>query len=61
MNNEWISIKDRYPDKEDCYLVNLPFNNDNIPLVLYYRHDEKFACVTNVTHWMTIPELPKNK
>ena len=61
MNNQWISVKDRYPDKEDCYLVILCVDEDyNIPLVLYYTHDKKFEGITDIAYWMTIPELPKN-
>lgn len=61
MSNQWISTKNRYPEKEDCYLVNYIFEGENHTALLYYRHDEKFAGVSNITHWMTIPKLPKNK
>lgn len=57
---EWISVKDRLPDKQDRYLV--VFSNIEpyycigfssfFPETMEFNH-------TNITHWMPLPEMPK--
>lgn len=52
---EWISVKDR------------PVPKDDVRYIVYAHYHEKskvectkgWACGTNVTHWMPLPEPPK--
>ncbi len=67
MNDEWISVKDRLPKEDGFYLVYIVanFNPENKQMItLYfsglskrfiYGSDEIFT----VTHWMSLPEPPK--
>ena len=59
---EWISVKDRLPDKQDLYLVYSSgtytvqwFNG--YEWVIY--SDEWAFEAHEITHWMPLPEPPK--
>lgn len=57
--NEWISVKDRLPETYGKYLVACRGNN--IPQIRYYDGVwDVWNCVAEVTHWMPLPELPKD-
>lgn len=71
-DDKWISVKDRLPDKDGEYLVCCEceigdFTNRYIDLVQfdvtyncwYYTDNEYDHILYNVTHWMSLPELPK--
>jgi hypothetical protein len=60
--SEWISVKDRLPEKEEIVLCCLglvhnvyTYKGDNIweDSYGYYQKDEP------ITHWMYLPELPR--
>jgi hypothetical protein len=59
--DEWISVDERLPDKDDIYLVclsGLPADFDRFVLC----EDEDFTGYfehSKVTHWLPIPEAPK--
>jgi hypothetical protein len=62
---EWISVKDRLPEKD--FKVLCFYSNQYID-VLEYWYDEKeipvffnppLHSVNDVTHWMPLPEPPK--
>lgn len=65
--SEWISVKDRLPEKIGYYLCYL--DNDTIKVCkftcgirndsLYWRWDNQNW--TAVTHWMQLPEPPKEE
>ena len=60
---EWISVKDRLPDKKcEAYLCSLDSclfpGSQYIDIRVYYGDGEWEANGT-VTHWMPLPELPK--
>ena len=63
--SEWISVKDKLPDKTDYYLVCLESPRCGLKdgvTTSYYQHKAKnWKAVYNpsVTHWMPIPEPPK--
>lgn len=68
--SEWISVKDRLPDDDELVLV---YTKDNVmsvcPLVianafanlknLKVWEDNNGYYVSDVTHWMPLPEPPK--
>ena len=69
--NDWISVKDRLPKINNKYLCVL--NNRTISICSFahnlkkvdksgwYDYDGEWGYyeVSNVTHWMPLPELPK--
>jgi len=66
---EWISVKDRLPE-QGVYIVFIPDmdneEDDDISMEYYDSSETKWydnqRCedVYNVTHWMHLPEPPKN-
>lgn len=66
---EWISVKDRLPDKNGDFLAYVPNEKDNTKErveTLYYmdinnwfKGDYYSRKVYGVTHWMPLPEPPK--
>lgn len=67
MKQEWISVKDRLPEKYDKFLVLSSFPNDYIIGVrtsYFHPNYKKLGFTTGfdvdqVTHWMPLPEPPK--
>ncbi len=60
---EWISVKDRFPDDDDRYLVYEPGVGVYIAFTTlcngkYFWWDD---CLKprNVTHWAPLPKLPE--
>jgi hypothetical protein len=63
---EWISIKDKLPEKDTKVLV---FYHDEYMDVMEYWHDDEDGMpefygppaspVNSVTHWMPLPDKPK--
>lgn len=71
---KWISVKDRLPDKDDLYLTIVSGKpQENIELIETYMLGEYWHkwgwCLDeypdwekpNVTHWMPLPEPPKER
>lgn len=62
---EWISVKDRLPDrKEDVYLCcidSLAFPGTQYIRILKFYGDGTWGHGGNVTHWMPLPEPPKEE
>ncbi len=69
---EWISIKDRLPNCNGCYLVWRPrfYTEKGMPSICYFDgqnawHDSYGVDFTrvlahdDVSHWMPLPEPPK--
>lgn len=61
--SEWISVKDRLPErKEDVYLCcidSLAFPGTQYIRILKFYGDGTWEHGGNVTHWMPLPEPPK--
>ena len=65
--SEWISVKDRLPEKDDTYLVYIVANNvpkdKGITTLRYTNLSKRFiyedVYLFTVTHWMPLPEPPK--
>lgn len=61
---EWISVKDRLPDKSDNYLVLLRYGmgNTEIKITTFYADDRKYfdhLLEDIITHWQPLPPAPK--
>lgn len=60
---EWISVKDRLPEKNGRYLVCVPYSSCPWVGVSSYRtHNfsgEKCFDDETATHWMILPDPPK--
>ena len=64
---EWISVKDKLPDSEDVYLcLFIGWDDMEFMRTLDYCPEDKdwtdTECIpyTTVTHWMPLPEPPKD-
>lgn len=54
--SEWISVKDRLPDKGGRYIVH----DLTLGVQGYYYHPDVYCPAwKTVTHWMPLPEPPK--
>ena len=67
---EWISVKDRLPDNDEPILIYgkaTCHTCDPSPKVREGRMYNKrfifgeYDCTCDVTHWMPLPETPKEK
>lgn len=69
--NEWISVKDRLPDEDGEVLIYMP-NEDWEELIAivpfsvehkkFYSYSDEVAIdqeLKRITHWMPLPEPPK--
>lgn len=62
--NHWISVADRLPEKlnkffSDFVLVMYTRGGKPYPFITRYDYECGMWEIENVTHWMPIPELPK--
>ena len=64
---QWISVKDRMPDKDGNYLVVTDgigyFRGYPEMAILYFykgqfKLGDKYVLSADVTHWMSLPPLP---
>ena len=69
--SEWISVKDKLPEKEDRYLIMTCFHEPcisvdrivrkAIPMISTYRFEKGWMMKMDddfeITHWMEIPKL----
>lgn len=59
----WISVKDRLPEKKGDYLI---YNTDGTVWLYWYDkeykewYDSSGYLTESVTHWMPMPEAPKD-
>lgn len=58
--NEWISVKDRLPEKIGTYLAWIisPGTGKGEVFPVEFRR-KKFVTGWKLTHWMPLPEPPK--
>ena len=59
MQNEWISVKDRLPDKDGFYLAYYTFKDGRHACDIFYHNCCGTSISSAITHWMILPESPK--
>jgi hypothetical protein len=55
--NKWISIKERTPLYPGRYLTTCKIEDQQLVCILYFDGDTFYE--EEVTHWMPLPEPPK--
>lgn len=58
--DKWISVEDRLPERNGGYLAHCDIEGQSLVCVLYYSKVGGFNEGT-VTHWMPLPEPPKER
>ena len=67
---EWISVKDRLPEKHDRFICTYKFNSNSemqfVGVLDYYAYDQyphwqHESAGVIVTHWMPLPQPPKGE
>lgn len=57
---EWISVKDRLPEKDGFYLAWYTFKDGGHACdIFYYNYGYSASLSSAITHWMFLPEPPK--
>ncbi len=63
---EWISVDDRMPQEGEKVLIYIPFRGVHLNYVSYVEGGKWFVPamygrnnITDVTHWLPLPEPPK--
>ena len=61
--SKWISVKDRLPKVGEHVLVFSPITGIKTDFIAFVENDEedRFFRSGRVTHWMPLPEPPKEK
>lgn len=54
----WISVDERFPERNGGYLTHCKIEGQSLVCILYYCKVGGFNEGT-VTHWMPLPEAPK--
>ncbi len=65
--NEWIPLTDRFPPRDDRYLVFAPSSDRDKPMILiawFHPDSKKWSLILEIwsaaiTHWMEVPGPPK--
>lgn len=57
---EWISVRDRLPERNGRYLTHCLIEGQSLVCILHYSKIGGFNEGT-VSHWMPLPEAPKMK
>lgn len=56
--SEWVSVKDRLPEKDGRYIVCVPYYPNHPWIGVSSLRNGEFDDV-NASHWMRLPEMPK--
>ena len=67
--NEWVSVEDRLPERNlDNALILISFKGKYLYYVAYFEDGKWYVpnmygrdCLKDVTHWMPLPEPPKEE
>lgn len=60
MINKWISVDEKLPERNGRYLTHCKIEGQSLVCILYYSKVDGFNEGT-VTHWMPLPEAPKER
>ncbi len=59
--NQWIKVTDRMPElSDDGHSEMVLVVNSRGLIYQNYTIDNEWAVTTDITHWMPLPELPKD-
>ena len=68
MNNEWISVEERLPEKDGKYLVYDLGQHRGISAeeirIAHFKHGDRYhdyMWKNHFSHWMPLPEAPKER
>lgn len=61
--NEWVSVKDRLPEKHGWYLTahKKTYPTDSGMKVRFFCHGRFMTDKIEVTHWRPLPEYPESE
>lgn len=57
--NQWISVKDRLPNEDDCYLVVIE-SEICVSIDIAEYSENRWHKHDKVLYWQPLPELPKD-
>lgn len=55
----WISVEDELPPIGGIVLVAIPLGGELSVLPLSIKNESDFECLSGMTHWMPLPQPPK--
>lgn len=55
----WISVDDELPPIGGIVLVAIPLGGELSVLPLSIKNESDFECLSGMTHWMPLPQAPK--
>lgn len=55
----WISVEDELPPIGGIVLVAIPLGGELSVLPLSIKNESDFECLSGMTHWMPLPQAPK--
>lgn len=58
---EWIPVSERLPEEDGIYLISVNTETKGIysRTAWYFTQNEQWLAMQEVTHWMPLPEPPK--
>lgn len=56
---QWISVDDELPPIGGIVLVAIPLGGELSVLPLSIKNESDFECLSGMTHWMPLPQVPK--
>lgn len=59
--NKWIPVSERLPEEDGIYLISVNSETKGIysRTAWYFTQNEQWLAMQEVTHWMPMPEPPK--
>ena len=55
----WINVEDELPPIGGIVLVAIPLGGKLSVLPLSIKNESDFECLSGITHWMPLPQAPK--
>lgn len=58
---KWIPVSERLPEEDEIYLISVNSDTKGIysRTAWYFTQNEQWLAMQEVTHWMPMPEPPK--